>query len=37
MLAALRSRDAERVIVLHDEHREHSVASVRAILEAARP
>jgi DNA-binding GntR family transcriptional regulator len=37
MLAALRARDAERVIVLHDEHREHSVASVRAILEAARP
>ena len=36
ILAALRARDAERVIVLHDEHREHSVAAVRALLEAAR-
>ena len=36
ILAALRARDAERVIGLHDEHREHSVAAVRALLEAAR-
>lgn len=32
MLAALRARDAEAVVRLHDEHREHSVAAVRAIL-----
>ena len=34
MLEALRARDAERLIVLHDEHREHSVRAVRALLEA---
>lgn len=37
MLAALRRRDAERVIRLHDEHRRRSVAAVRAQLEQERP
>ena len=36
MLAALRARDAEALVALHDEHREHSVGAVRAILEARR-
>ena len=33
MLTALRRRDAATVIRLHDEHRAHSVGTVRAILE----
>jgi DNA-binding GntR family transcriptional regulator len=33
MLAALRARDADRLIALHNEHRDHSVGTVRAILE----
>jgi DNA-binding GntR family transcriptional regulator len=37
MLAALRDRDAEALVALHDEHRGHSVAAVRALLEQARP
>jgi DNA-binding GntR family transcriptional regulator len=37
MLAALRSRDAEALVVLHDEHRDHSVGAVRAILETEVP
>ncbi len=34
MMAALRRRDAEALIALHDEHRDHSVGAVRSILEA---
>ena len=34
MLDALRRRDPEALIALHDEHRDHSVGAVRAILEA---
>jgi DNA-binding GntR family transcriptional regulator len=34
MLVALRARDADALIRLHDEHREHSVGAVGAILEA---
>lgn len=33
MLAALRTRDAEALVRLHNEHRDHSVGTVRAILE----
>ena len=33
MLDALRARDAERLVVLHDEHRDHSVGAVQALLE----
>jgi DNA-binding GntR family transcriptional regulator len=33
MLAALRARDADALVRLHDEHRDRSVATVRAILE----
>jgi DNA-binding GntR family transcriptional regulator len=33
MLEALRARDTERLITLHDEHRQHSVGAVRALLE----
>jgi DNA-binding GntR family transcriptional regulator len=33
MLAALAARDAEALVRMHDEHREHSVGAVRAILE----
>jgi DNA-binding GntR family transcriptional regulator len=33
MLAALRRRDASGLVRLHDEHRAHSVGTVRAILE----
>ena len=33
MLAALRARDAELLVRLHDEHRDRSVGTVRAILE----
>jgi DNA-binding GntR family transcriptional regulator len=33
MLDALRARDTERLVVLQDEHREHSVGAVRALLE----
>lgn len=32
MLAALRARDAERLVWLHDEHRRHSVEAVREVL-----
>ena len=34
MLSALRRRDAAALIALREEHRAHSVASVRAVLEA---
>ena len=34
MLAALRSGDPAALIALHDEHRDHSVGAVRALLEA---
>ncbi|MCX6432487.1 MAG: GntR family transcriptional regulator [Actinobacteria bacterium] len=34
MLSALRKRDAETLVRLHDEHREHSVGAVTAILAA---
>ena len=34
MLSALRKRDAETLVRLHDEHREHSVGAVSAILAA---
>ena len=34
MLSALRKRDAEALVRLHDEHREHSVGAVSAILAA---
>ena len=37
MLAALRRRDAEKVVRLHDEHRDHSVAAVAAALDAPAP
>ncbi len=33
MLAALRARDADGLITLHKEHRDHSVGTVRTILE----
>ncbi len=33
MVAALRARDASELVALHDEHREHSVASVSAALQ----
>lgn len=33
MLAALQSRDADLLVALHDEHRDHSVGTVRGILE----
>ncbi len=36
MLTALKARDCAGVIRLHDEHRDHSVASVGAALEARR-
>ncbi|HAN70604.1 MAG TPA: GntR family transcriptional regulator [Actinobacteria bacterium] len=35
MLDALRSRDAEAVIALHDDHRAHSVAAVESMLTAS--
>ena len=34
MLDALRARDTERLIALHDQHRDHSVGAVQALLEA---
>ena len=34
MVAALRARDADAVVALHDRHRENSVVAVRALLEA---
>jgi DNA-binding GntR family transcriptional regulator len=37
MLAALRGRDAEALVRLHDRHRDNSVGAVRSILEAASP
>ena len=37
MLAALRSRDADALVALHDEHRENSVEVVRALLDRVRP
>jgi DNA-binding GntR family transcriptional regulator len=37
MLAALQSRDAESLVALHNEHRDHSVGTVRAILERPPP
>ena len=33
MVTALRARDAEAVVALHDRHRENSVLAVRALLE----
>jgi len=33
MVRALRARDAERLVRLHDEHRDHSVDAVRGLLE----
>jgi len=33
MIAALRKRDASALVRLHDEHRNHSVGTVRSILE----
>lgn len=33
MITALRRRDAEALVRLHDEHRDHSVGAVRALLE----
>lgn len=36
MVAALRRRDAEALVRLHDEHRDNSVDAVRAVLEAHR-
>lgn len=33
MIAALRARDAERLVRLHDRHRDNSVGAVRALLE----
>jgi DNA-binding GntR family transcriptional regulator len=33
MVAALRARDADAVVVLHDRHRQNSVVAVRALLE----
>ncbi len=36
MIRALRQRDAEALVTLHDRHRDHSVAAVRAVLEAPR-
>ena len=35
MLDALRRRDIDEVIVLHDEHRAHSVAAVESMLTAS--
>ncbi len=32
MMTALRARDAEALVRLHDEHRDHSVDAVRALL-----
>jgi DNA-binding GntR family transcriptional regulator len=37
MLAALRARDADALVALHDEHRENSVEAVTSLLEAVRP
>jgi DNA-binding GntR family transcriptional regulator len=37
MIAALRKRDAGALIRLHDDHRNHSVVTVRAILDGQRP
>lgn len=37
MVRALRARDADALVRLHDEHRDHSVGAVRALLEAPRP
>lgn len=34
MLDALRTRDTDRLVTLHDAHRDHSVGAVRALLEA---
>lgn len=34
MVAALRARDAEALVALHDRHRDNSVGAVRAVLEA---
>jgi DNA-binding GntR family transcriptional regulator len=36
MLTALRARDTEALIRLHDMHRDNSVAAVQAVLEAPR-
>ena len=36
MVRALRHRDAETLVALHDEHRDNSVDAVRAVLEAPR-
>ena len=36
MVRALRDRDAEALVTLHDRHRDNSVDAVRAILEAPR-
>ncbi len=36
MVQALRDRDAEALVALHDRHRDNSVDAVRAILEAPR-
>jgi DNA-binding GntR family transcriptional regulator len=37
MVTALRARDAAALIALHDEHRDHSVGAVRALLEGDGP
>lgn len=37
MVEALRARDVERVVALHDDHRAHSVAAVEAMLQPRRP
>ncbi len=37
MVAALRRRDAAALVRLHDEHRQHSVGTVRAVLEQPAP
>ncbi len=34
MMRALHARDAELLVTLHNEHRDHSVSTVRAILES---
>lgn len=34
MMRALHARDAELLVTLHNEHRDHSVSAVRAILES---
>jgi DNA-binding GntR family transcriptional regulator len=35
MVAAMRAGDAEELVRLHDEHRDHSVGAVRALLEGS--